>query len=80
MDYYEFYLVADGSGEYRSYQQDLDEYMDYCSENEPEYKTEYDNWFEYDLMLNKTYKCIWCMGKFGTVEGNPNFNKYDGNF
>lgn len=75
-----FYLVADGSNEYRSYQQDLDEYRSYFSENEPEYKPEYDYWFDYDLMPNKTYQCLWCMGKFGDVEHNPNFDQHDGNF
>ncbi|MBL1208274.1 hypothetical protein [Geminocystis sp. GBBB08] len=72
-----FYLVADGSGEYRSYQQDLDEYMDYCSENEPE--PEYDYWFDYDLIPN-THKHHWCIGQYGNVEENPTFDQYDGNF
>lgn len=77
------YLVADGSGEYRTYEQDLDLYMYYYEQaqllNEPEEEI-HNYWFDYDLMPNQLYRCLWCMGKFGSVEGNPYFDKHDGNF
>lgn len=71
-----YYLVADGSGEYRSYDQELEQFIE---ETEVRYYPE-DNWFDYDLMPTCGHRRSWCIGKFGSVEGNPNYDPFDGNF
>ena len=72
----EFYQVADGSSEYRNYADELSQFIDESSED----IVPRDYWFDYDLMQNRDSTHSWCLGQYGSVECNPDFDQYDGNF
>lgn len=70
-----FYQVADGSNEYRSYFDELAQYIDESGS----YESLLDNWFEYCLIPNRMYRSCWFNGKFNE-NNDSDFDHTDGNF